>query len=322
MGVAVPVSIASRLARGGTFGNLFGHAVWRSLILVLLGIFLRSMGQKQTNFTFEDTLTQIGLGYPFLFLLGWVPRKAQWGALIVVLVGYWLAFALYPLPGPDFDWAKAGVAQDWSHHLGGFAAHWNKNTNAAWAFDTWFLNLLPRAAEFTHNSGGYSTLSFVPTLGTMVLGLLAGGWLRQSPGTADRVRLFVLLGLAGLGLGALLGWLGGCPVVKKIWTPAWVLFSGGWCFLLLAAFCVLVDGLGLKALAFPLVVVGMNSIAAYCSEWLCVGFVRGALDTHLGADFFGFLGAPYQPLLRGLAVLGVLWLLLFWMYRRKLFLKI
>jgi predicted acyltransferase len=111
-------------------------------------------------------------------------------------------------------------------------------------------------------------------------------------------------------------------VVKRIWTPAWVLFSGGWCFLLLAAFCGLVDGWGLKALAFPLVVVGMNSIAAYCSEWFCAGFLRDALDRHLGPDFFAFLGAPYQPLLRGMAVLGLLWVLLFWMYRRKLFLKI
>jgi len=57
--------------------------------------------------------------------------KTQWLALGVILLGYWLAFALHPLPGPDFDWARAGVAQDWPHHLQGFGAHWNKNTNLA-----------------------------------------------------------------------------------------------------------------------------------------------------------------------------------------------
>src|SRR5580698_9026287 len=70
VGVALPYSIASRLARGGTFGKLMAHALWRSLLLITLGVFLRSMSSHQTYFTFEDTLSQIGLGYPFLFLLG------------------------------------------------------------------------------------------------------------------------------------------------------------------------------------------------------------------------------------------------------------
>ena len=70
VGVALPYSIAARLARGATFHRMFVHALWRSLLLIALGIFLRSTHSSQTNFTFEDTLTQIGLGYPFLFLLG------------------------------------------------------------------------------------------------------------------------------------------------------------------------------------------------------------------------------------------------------------
>jgi len=75
VGVALPYSIASRIAKGGTFGRMFGHALWRSLLLIALGIFLRSMYSSQTYFTFEDTLTQIGLGYPFLFLLGFRPPR-------------------------------------------------------------------------------------------------------------------------------------------------------------------------------------------------------------------------------------------------------
>src|ERR1051326_9042952 len=109
VGVALPYSIASRIAQGGTFGRMFLHAVWRSLVLLALGIFLRSMGKPITYFTFEDTLTQIGLGYAILFVLGEQPPKVQWAALGIILVGYWAAFALYPLPGADFEWTKAAV---------------------------------------------------------------------------------------------------------------------------------------------------------------------------------------------------------------------
>ena len=81
----------------------------RSLILILLGIFLRSQGRPQTYFTFEDVLTQIGLGYPFLFLLAWTRPRWQAVAAVAILVGYWAAFALYPLPPPGFDWTSVGV---------------------------------------------------------------------------------------------------------------------------------------------------------------------------------------------------------------------
>jgi len=64
------------------------HASWRSLILIFLGVFLRSRSSSQTNFTFEDTLSQIGLGYTFLFLLALFSRRVQWAALGLILIGY------------------------------------------------------------------------------------------------------------------------------------------------------------------------------------------------------------------------------------------
>ncbi|KAJ3054958.1 hypothetical protein HK102_011442, partial [Quaeritorhiza haematococci] len=85
VGVALPFSIASRTARGQSRGLMTAHALWRALILILLGVFLRSVGRPQTYWTFEDTLSQIGLGYPFLFLLGWTSRKVQGGALAAIL---------------------------------------------------------------------------------------------------------------------------------------------------------------------------------------------------------------------------------------------
>ena len=307
VGVALPYSIAARLARGGMFGRLFLHALWRSFLLAALGIFLRSTHSPQTYFTFEDTLTQIGLGYPILFLLAWWKPKWQWTALVLILFGYWLAWAMYPAPQP-------GV-------FTGFLAHWNKGNNFGNAFDVWFLNLFPRVKPFVENGGGYLTLSFIPTLGTMILGLAAGQWLRAA---APAIPMRRLLAAGGIGItaGLLLHLAGINPIVKRIWTPAWTLFSGGLCFLFLAAFCWLIEVKQWRRWAFPLVVIGTNSIAAYLIAHLWEQFFLDTFRIHLGPHAFAFLGAPYEPLLRGIAVLAAYWLVLYWMYRRKLFLKL
>jgi predicted acyltransferase len=323
VGVALPFSLARRELEGQSQWRRTAHAFWRALILILLGVFLRSTGSPQTNWTFEDTLTQIGLGYGFLYLIALGSVRFQWSALALVLIGYWLAFALYPLPGADFDWSRAGVRPDDAvTQLAGFAGHWNKNTNLAWAVDNWFLNLFSRPRPFTHNGGGYSTLSFIPTLGTMILGLLAGRVLRSEGPAFAKVRWLVLAGVIGLGAGWLIGVTGLCPVVKRIWTPSWVLFSGGWCFLFLAAFYLVLDVWNRRWWAFFLIVVGMNSIAAYLIAHLFDGFIFKALPRHLGASIFNAAGPAYQPLLLGFGVLLVEWLLLFWTYRRKIFLRI
>ncbi|MBE0541466.1 MAG: DUF5009 domain-containing protein [Verrucomicrobia bacterium] len=322
VGVAVPFSIASRRARGQSQSRMTWHAAWRALALVLLGVFLRSVGKPQTNWTFEDTLSQIGMGYFFLFLLGFRPVRDQWIALGAILAGYWAAFALYPLPGAEFDYAAVGVAPDWPHLMSGFVAHWNKNTNLAWAFDTWFMNLFPREKPFTFNGGGYATLSFIPTLGTMILGLIAGHVLRSERTPLAKVQWLAFAGGLSLLGGAAAGWLGICPVVKRIWTPSWTLYSGGWCFLILAGFFAVIDWWGRKRWAFPLVVIGMNSIAAYCIAHLFDDFIGKAWRTHLGQNAFKLFGDANEPLCYGAAVLFGLWLILWWMYWRKLFLRI
>jgi predicted acyltransferase len=324
VGVALPFSLLNRASRGQSLLRRTLHAAWRAFILVFLGVFLRSLGRPRTNFTFEDTLSQIGLGYVFLYLIALRPTRDQIIALLVILVGIWAAFALYPLPGKDFDYASVGVPAKWAHEhiLPGFAAHWNKNSNLAWAFDRWFLNVFPRDKPFQFNGGGYSTLSFIPTLGTMILGLLAGGVLNRGMGAAKKLGVLMLTGSVCLGLGYALGWAGICPVVKRIWTPSWVLYSGGLCFLFLAFFYLSTDVSGWKGWALPLVVVGMNSIAAYLMSWLFKGFIGANLRTHLGAEAFKILGDAYEPLLKGAAVLLILWVMLFAMYRKKVFLRI
>jgi predicted acyltransferase len=151
VGAALPFSIASRSAKGQTFGRMAAHALWRSVVLILLGIFLRSLDRPQTYWTFEDTLTQIGMGYTFLFLLAFASIRAQVAAFVVILIGFWAAFVLYPLPGPAFDYTQVGVPAGWPHLYSGFLAHFNKNSNLSWAFDVWFLNLFPRESPFRFN---------------------------------------------------------------------------------------------------------------------------------------------------------------------------
>ena len=323
VGVALPFSIAARLAKGQTFGRLWLHALWRALLLVLLGVFLRSTGTNHTNWTLEDTLSQIGLGYPILFALGFAKPRTQWIALAVILVGYWLAFALHPVP-TNFDYEAVGVSAEWLREHGhtGFAAHWQKNSNFAWAADTAIMNWFPRPEPWRFNGGGYSTLSFIPTLGTMLLGLIAGRVLRGESSPGAKIQWFVVAGVVALVAGWALGAAGICPVVKRIWTPSWTLFSGGWCFLLLAGFYAVVDRCACQRWAMPLRVLGVNSIAAYCISHLWDGFIGRNLQTHLGQDFFAFAGAPYEPFFRGAATFLVIWLILYWMERRKIFLRI
>jgi len=321
VGVALPYSIASRARKGESFRHQLLHAIWRSFLLVILGIFLRSIGRPITYFTFEDTLTQIGLGYTFAFLLAYCRPKWQWTALGAILFGYWLAWALYPAPGPGFNYAAVGVPSGWTHNFSGFASHWNMNSNLGQAFDVWFLNLFPRVSRFAFNDGGYLTLSFIPTLGTMLLGLRAGEWFRSAAPKIP-IKKFLIAGALLMAAGLILHFTGICPIVKRIWTPAWTLFSGGVCMYFLAAFSWIIDLKGYRRWAFPLMVVGMNSIAAYMIAHLWEDFFITNLHVNFGYGIFRIFGTGLEPLMLGITVMLLYWWCLYWMYRKRLFLRI
>ena len=327
VGVSLPFSIVSRRRKGASFGSMFFHAVWRGLFLVVLGIVLRSLGKPSTNFTFDDTLTQIGLGYCLLFLIALTPRWNQVLSVVLVLGGYWLLFAMWPLPAADFDFEAVGVPKDWPHLMTGFAAHWNKNMNPAWAFDVWFLNLFPRLKTFEFHSGGYATLSFIPTLATMTMGLLAGGVLSRGVLTANRHYGIRILFLATVGASLVAGgWaldhLGICPNVKRIWTPAFALFSGGICFIWLGVLHAICDCWNVRAWAFPFMIFGSNSILAYGMSWTLEKPLKELLIRHLGVQRFLICGEVWEPFLLGATVLLIMWLILLWLYRQRIFVRI
>jgi predicted acyltransferase len=318
VGAAAAFSYASRARRGDSFGRMLAHAVYRALVLILLGVFLRSVGRQETNWTLEDVVTQIGLGYVFLFLLWNRDWKVQLAAIVLILVGYWLLFALWPLPPSDYDYAAVNGYK----YYDGFLAHWNKNAHPAHYFDQWLLNLFPRSEPFVANGGGYYTLNFVPSLATMLMGLMAGEMLRA--GQAARRNFAWLFGIGAicLLLGAGLNFAGMCPIVKRIWTPSFTLFSGGLCLITLSVFYAVIDWAGWRRWAFPAVVVGMNSIAAYAMIHLIAHWTLEALHRHFGTAMFEAFGPAYRPLVEDLTVGAIIWLICFWMYRRRIFLRI
>ena len=334
VGVAMVYSYAKREARGDSLFKTWFHVIARSVVLVLLGVFLSSNWAAETNWTFANVLCQIGLGYAFVYPLWNRSFAAQALTATLILIGYWAAFVVYPTPGPDYDYAALGLDQ--GGVVPGLFEHWSKHANIAAQIDHWFLNLFPRSERFTGNPGGYATLNFIPSIFTMLLGVMAGRLLRGPRRPMAKFAILVLGGVFCMALGATAG-LTVCPVIKRIWTPSWALLAGAWSLWILSAFYLVVDCARLKFWTKPLVVVGMNSMAVYMMGQLLKPWIAKTLNTHFGPDLLpapvlqrlsAWLGvplahdSPYAPMVQAMMTLLVIWLICVWMYRQKMFIRI
>jgi predicted acyltransferase len=320
VGVAVPMSCAKRRQAGQGILGMAWHALTRSLLLILIAVALSTKGtDKQTVWVFTNVLAQIGLGYLFLFIIAALSWEYITACIIALLAGYTAFFALHPLPTSEQFTSIQSIKVPAEGILQGWFGHWSIHFNAAAQFDRWLLNLLPQAQAFEYNSGGYQTLNFVPSLATMLGGALAGQFLTHSPleACSKCVRLFVT-GVILIFLGTILD-IVAVPAVKRIWTPSWVVLSGGWVLLMLSAFYWLVEIAGFRRLVFPLVVVGMNSITIYVLHHLCSGWIRESLHKHLPASAFP---SEWLPIIDRCGVLLVLWLFCWWLYKQKAFLRL
>ncbi|MEZ6067991.1 MAG: DUF5009 domain-containing protein [Planctomycetaceae bacterium] len=292
------------------------------------------------------------------------------GTWYFMQVGYW-QWTGEPVPDGRYDHAAVNADPTKGEVLTGRFAPWSKNDNAAHALDVQLLNTLrdpngtamadwrakrkqqglsfgerlqavgrrlffANTDEFVFNRGGYQTLNFVPSMATMLIGVMCGQLmlLRLPPG---RTLLYLLLGAAVcLALGRVSGtYL--VPIVKRIWTPSWALFSSGYVILMLAAFYLLFDVLPFKKLAFPLVVVGMNSLLVYMMGQLMRPFTQesvvgphltGLLQSLLGTDpeldgpLYLLRDDMFGRLIEPTAVLCVFWLIAWWLWRRRIFVRI
>jgi len=287
-----------------------------------------SIGEPRSGLNFINVLAQIGLGYWFVFLMTERSFRTQALTFVVILAGWWMWFYLYPLPATSFDYATAGVPQGW-HHPEGVAAHWDLNTNPAAAFDRWFLNLFPRREPFRFRGGGGTTLNFVPSIATMLLGVMAGCWFRGSGSASQKVRGLVNAGVllltAGIALDpAILPGVDSmrwtiCPIVKRLWTPSYVLYSGSWVMLTAAVLYWIIDIRGMRRWTYAFVVVGMNSLVMYLLAALVSPRIHSLFKACV--DWAGF-EMSYSPIIESLATLFLLWLVCLWLYQRRMFVRI
>ena len=325
VGVSMAYSYAKRRKIGHSYGRMLGHASWRSIVLIFLGVFLTSNFQRSVSWSFANVLAQIGLGYCFLFLLWRRSFRTQLITAASLLVVTWLIYVGYPGAGIDIETGAPdiGVSAPWAQeHLQNVGKPWHKNANVGHAIDLWLLNRFPREEPFVFNRGGYPTINFIPAIVTMLFGLMCGELLRLGYSSRRKFIILVLAGICGLAVGQLLHQTGICPVVKRIWTPSWAIFSAGWCCLILATLYGIIDVLQFHRWTFPLVVVGLNSIAMYCMSHQLKPWVARTLKMYLGREIFQILGSGYEPMLQSTMIGLVFWLICYWMYRRKIFIRV
>jgi len=356
VGVSLPFSFARRKGMGHSAPLRMLHVIWRSLVLIALGVFLGSQSAAGTQFNFVNVLTQIGLGYTFLYVLVNRHFILQLLAVVAILGGYWTFFYKYEISPAErqavttYITEERGLPDSEWQQFDGIAAHWNKHLNAAAHVDRDVLNRFPRTEpkwngkRFWINSGGYQTLNFIPSLATMIFGLMAGQLLYSERTAKQKLSRLMLGGLLCFAVSmamdtsiwpiALEGGWSWSPIVKRIWSPGWALFSTGWTLWILAGFYAVIDVWGWKFWAAPLVVVGMNSIAMYLMAQTIKPWIGRMLKTHLATldQLCGWsqgcvyhLFSPdylYADILRSVATVFVMFLVCLWLYSRRIFIRI
>ena len=290
---------------------------WWGLVLMAATVHVLDNLPEIGNYDLLHVFSQLALSCVCAFPFVGRGVRVQLGAAGLILLGYAALFMLYPLPGPDFNPAHNGV-QPTDQVFTGLFAHWNKNSNVAAVFDTWFLNKLPRAVPFVFNEYGGQTLNFIPTTATVLFGIMAGELLRSGR-SRERIRAELLRwGAGGIVLGLLLG-VTVIPIVKSLWTPSWTLLSTGGCALILAGFYQLCEIRRRPAWLFPLIVLGTNSILLYTLasdyRWWFLLRLQHVLGLDIGAG-------PAGPVAASAAFILMLWSVAYVLYRSRIMVRL
>jgi heparan-alpha-glucosaminide N-acetyltransferase len=188
------------------------------------------------------------------------------------------------------------------------AGTYEKNKNLVTAFDELVLG---RA----HKDGWGTLLSIIPTIASTIVGLLFGQVLMSGKPAGAKLRIFVLTGVGCLAAGFALSPV--VPIIMKLWTTSYALVVTGWASLFFAVFYWVIDVRGWRGWTFPLVVIGVNALAAYLLNTIIpISRITGTFTKPLVPA----LGA-FGPVLTSGAVFLVGWLILLWLYRRKIYLR-
>jgi predicted acyltransferase len=296
VGISVPFSLAKR-ARTQTHRQLLVHALKRSLLLVLLGSLRESVSLNTPCLVeLSSALQPIAVAYFVAVLLARKSWRVQAAIAAGILAGYALLLAFVPAPG-----IPAGT--------------YGLNHNLVHSVDIALLGQA-RWDQWPYAAEGWGTfLSTIPTVSTTLLGLLIGELLLSGRSNESKAKIIGGTGLACLALGyALNPWI---PIVMKLWTTSYGLASAGCACLMFLAFFWVIEIRGYRQWPFFFIVIGSNAIFIYMftslipvGDW--VEIFSTAMTSHL---------PQFEPLARAIFALGVEWLILWWMYRRKIFIK-
>jgi len=295
VGVVMPFSFDKRLARGDSKGQLYLHIIKRVVILWILGMIAQGnllAYDLSKLHIYCNTLHAIAAGYLIasaMILNQNIIRQIITTAGLLLL--FWALMVWVPVPGYG-----AGVLTE--------------EGNLALYIDNLVLGRFRDGTAYTW------VLSSITFTGTVMLGVMAGHLLRSGKSPAAKV---LWLSVAGIGC-LTLGWLWGTtfPIIKHLWTSSMVLWAGGWSFLLLALFYLLIDVWGMWRWAFGFVVIGMNAIAVYMA---CHVFDFKNIGNIFVGGLAKWLG-QWNYFVQEAAAFTVIWLILYWMYRKKTFIKI
>ncbi|MCH4293340.1 DUF5009 domain-containing protein [Shewanella sp. 3B26] len=282
---------------------IYRHAVKRLFLLLALGVLYNhgwgaGIPAHPEEVRYASVLGRIAFAWFFAALLVWhTSLRTQIVAAVTILLGYAAIQLWLPVPG-----GQAGVLTP-------------EGSINAWV-DTHFLPGITYQHRPYDPEGILSTL---PAIVNALMGVFVGRFIVKPHPKGDWAKAGILAGAGVLAL--VLGW--GLnpllPVNKDLWTSSFVLVTTGWSLLFLALFYVVVDLLGAKRLAFPFVVIGVNSIIIYLASSL---MSWDYLSKSLFGGLINVLPLPAQALAAAIGFLLVQWALLYWMYRKGIFIRI
>ncbi len=317
VGISLVLSYARREANGAPRRAFLLHALRRSALLFAIGVLLNGFPLfPWATVRIYGVLQRIALCFGVGSILLAATRDTRTrvlvlaAVLVAALVGYALLMRWVPVPGHGLPGRDIPLLD-------------RDNNLVAWLD----RELLPgRLYEGTRDPEGL--LSTVPAVGTLVLGMLTGLWLRTSRPARQKLTGLIAAALAALLCGGL--WNAALPINKKLWTSSYVLWAGGWSLLLLALFFWICEVKGWRGRAWtPLLVFGKNAIASYVLAELLAGLcflihVRGqSLSNRVYTHVLAGAGSPaLGSALYSLFFVGVCWLPMALLYRRGVFLKL
>ena len=295
MGASMVFSFHKRIERGDSKKDLYINVVKRTLTLFILGLIHNGLFNFDfSNFRYAGVLQRFALCYFFasiIFINTNIKGQAIFAAAILIL--YWAAMALIPVPG-----FGAGVLTP----EGSLAAF----------IDQQFLPGRFCCYEFGDNEGIMST---IPAVASTLLGMLTGHLLRSSFSQIKKVQWLLIAGISSLLLAKL--WNFAFPINKNLWSSSFVLYAAGWSLLLLCLFYWLIDIRGYQKWAFPFIVIGLNPITIYVAQSLFDFSIIANIFIHGFVDQLGI----FSLFFKALSVLSVKWLFLYFLYKKKIFLK-